>query len=53
MKGWIYRRAVGLKDSGERLGHIQMFSFRPFSLLASVMICVGLALREWVSNQPV
>jgi len=53
MKGWIYRRAVGLKDRGERLGHIQVFGLRPFTLLASVLICLGLALRGWVSKYPV
>ena len=40
MKGFIYRRAVGLKDFGER--HNIGFCIR-----------LGLALRGWVSRYPI
>jgi hypothetical protein len=40
MRGWIYRRAVALKDFGER--HNIGFCIR-----------LGLALRGWVSKYPI
>jgi hypothetical protein len=39
MKGWIYRRAVGLKDLGERI--------RP-RRIGGVVRDIGLAVRDWV-----
>jgi hypothetical protein len=35
MKGWIYRRAVGLKDFGERHKMRRL-------------VALGLAIRDWV-----
>jgi len=40
MRGWIYRRAVGLKEFGER--HRIDFIIR-----------AGLALREWIIKYPI
>ncbi|MDR0709306.1 MAG: hypothetical protein LBF77_04490 [Spirochaetaceae bacterium] len=39
MKGWIYRRAVGLKDFGERI--------RP-RFIGRLIRDTGLAIRDWV-----
>jgi hypothetical protein len=39
MKGWIYRRAVNLKDFGERI--------RP-RFIGRVIRDIGLALRGWI-----
>ena len=40
MRGWIYRRAVGLKEFGERHR-------------LDLIIKVGLALREWIIKYPI
>ena len=53
MRGWIYRRAVGLKDFGERLAHIKVLGFRVFWRPSGLLIRLGLALRDWVSKYPV
>jgi hypothetical protein len=53
MQGWIYRRAVGLKDFGERLSHIKIFGIRIFWLPAGQIIRWGLALRDWVLKYPI
>jgi hypothetical protein len=39
MKGWIYRRAVGLKDFGERT--------RPL-FIGRFIRDIGLAIRDWI-----
>jgi hypothetical protein len=39
MKGWIYRRAVNLKDFGERI--------RP-RCIGDIIRNIGLAARNWV-----
>jgi hypothetical protein len=39
MKGWIYRRAVNLKDFGERI--------RP-RCIGDIIRDIGLAIRDWV-----
>jgi hypothetical protein len=41
MKGWIYRRAVGLKEFGERLAHIRVFGTRPFLWASGPFIRLG------------
>jgi hypothetical protein len=53
MNGWIYRRAVGLKDLGESLNLIKVFGFRVFRRPAGLIIRLGLSLRDWVSKYPV
>jgi hypothetical protein len=39
MKGWMYRRAVNLKDFGERL--------RP-RCIGRIVRDIGLAIRDWI-----
>lgn len=39
MKGWIYRRAMNLKDMGERI--------RP-RFIGDIIRDIGLAVRDWV-----
>jgi len=53
MVGFIYRRAVGLKDFGERLGHKKIFGIRPVYWASGPIICIGLSLRDWVSKYPI
>jgi len=52
MRGFIYRRAVGLKDFGERLAHIKMLGIRPLVWASGPAIGLGLALRGWASKYP-
>ena len=53
MAGFIYRRAVAIKEFGERLAHIRVFGIRPLYWLSGPVIRTGLALREWVSKYPI
>jgi hypothetical protein len=53
MVGFIYRRAIALKEFGERLGHIQVFGIRPLYWLSGLFIRLGLALRDWISKYPI
>ena len=53
MKGFMYRRAVGLKDFGERLAHIKVLGFRVFWQPSGLFIRLGLALRDRVLKHPV
>jgi hypothetical protein len=53
MRGWIYRRAIGLKDFGERMAHIKIFGIRILWWPSGLLIRLGLALRDWVSKYPI
>ena len=53
MIGFIYRRAVGLKDFGERLSHIKVFGIRVFWWPSGLLIGLGLALRDRVFKYPI
>jgi len=53
MKGWIYRRAVGIKEFGERLAHIKLIGIRPMYWASGPLIMLGLAIRDWVSKYPI
>ena len=53
MIGWIYRRAVAVKEFGERLAHKRIFGIRPLYWLSGPIICIGLVLRDWVSKYPI
>ena len=53
MVGFIYRRAIDLKDIGERMNHKRIFGIRIFSLPASMLIRLGLALRDWIGKYPI
>jgi hypothetical protein len=50
MKGWIFRRAAGLKDFGERLAHIQIFGIRIMFWASRPVRKTGLALCAKVLN---
>jgi hypothetical protein len=47
MMGFIYRRAIGLKEFGERLAHIKAFGTRPFLWASGPFIRLGISLRVW------
>jgi len=53
MVGFIYRRAIGIKEFGERLAHIKMLGIRPLIWASSPAIALGLALRDWISKYPI
>jgi hypothetical protein len=53
MQGWVYRRAIGLKDFGERLSRVKIFGVRVFWRPAGWIIMLGLALRDRVLKHPV
>jgi len=53
MRGFIYRRAVGLKEYGERLGHKKIFGIRILWWPSGLLIGLGLALRDWVMKYPI
>jgi len=53
MVGFIYRRAVAIKEFGERLAHIRVFGIRPLYWLSGQIIRIGLALRDWISEYPI
>jgi len=53
MKGFIYRRAVGLKDFGERMAHIKILGIRVFWWPSGLVIGLGLALRDRVLKYPI
>jgi hypothetical protein len=48
MAGFIYRMAVRIKEFGERLGRVPVLS-----IFCTPIICLGLALREWVMKLPI
>jgi hypothetical protein len=51
MIGFIYRRAVGLKEFGERLAHIKAFGRRPFLWASGTFIRLGASLRTWAAKR--
>ena len=53
MRGWIFRRALALKDFGERAGQKKLFGRRIFWHVSGLIIRLGLALREQISKYPV
>jgi len=53
MRGWIFRRAVSIKEFGERLAHIEVFGKRPLFWASGIVITLGLALRDSVLNNPI
>lgn len=53
MVGFIYRRAIAIKDFGERLAHKKLFGKRILYWASGPVIRVGLALRDWISKYPV
>ena len=52
-KGSIYRLGVKIKEFGERMGHTKVFRLPLLSLLCSLVIRFGLAVRDSVRNCPV
>ena len=52
MVGFIYRRAIAIKDFGERLAHIKVFNIRPLFWASGPVIMLGLALRDWTLKYP-
>jgi len=53
MVGFIYRRAIAIKNTGERLAHIKIFGIRPLFWASSPVIMLGLAMRDWISKYPI
>lgn len=53
MRGWIYRVAVAVKEFGERLAHIKVLGIRPLSWASSIVITLGLALRDITLKYPI
>jgi len=53
MVGFIYRRAIAIKEFGECLAHIKIFGIRPLLGASAVIICIGLALRGWCSKHTI
>jgi len=53
MIGFIYRRAIAIKEFGERLAHVKIFGIRPLLGTSAVIICIGLALRDLVSKHQI
>jgi len=49
-KGFHYRWGVRIKDFGERLGHIKIFSVFIFNRLSSRMIGLGLKIKYSVGQ---
>jgi len=50
MIGFIYRRAIDIKEFGERLAHVKIFGIRLLLGASAVIICIGLTLRGWCSK---
>ena len=53
MIGFIYRRAIAIKEFGERLAHIKMLGIRPLIWASGPVIGLGLTLRDWISKYPI
>jgi len=53
MIGFIYRRAIAIKEFGERLAHIKILDIRPLFWASGFFITLGLALRDSVSKYPI
>jgi hypothetical protein len=53
MVRFIYRRAVAIKEFGERLAHIKVVGIRPLIWASCPLIGLGLAMRDWISKYPV
>jgi hypothetical protein len=48
MAGFMYRMAIRIKDFGERLGRVPVLC-----IFCTPIICLGLAIREWVMELPI
>ena len=46
MTGFLYRRAVALKDAGERISRVTVFGVRIFRQPGGALIRLGLGLKE-------
>jgi hypothetical protein len=53
MVGFIYRRAIAIKEFGERLAHVKVFGIRPLAWTSGLFIGLGLAIRDWISKYPI
>jgi len=53
MIGFIYRRAIAIKEFGERLAHIKILDIRPLFWASGPVIGLGLKLRDWISKYPI
>jgi hypothetical protein len=52
-KGWIFRLGVGIKDAGERLGHIRVCGVHVFGWCCGLVIWIGYLIRDSVWNCPI
>ena len=52
-KGSIWRLGQRIKDYGERIGHVRLFSVHFLNCLAGPVINLGLAIKGKVDNCPI